>query len=175
MSAKPLNLVRFARNRRNGAFFSECRTYRYELWRSWDEAKPMVQFIGLNPSTADETEDDPTIRRCISFAKRDGYGGMFMTNLFAYRSTGPKVLRKLGYWEAIGSTNNVHLINCEQLSARTVCCWGVHGQIHARGLSVLLMLVRPYCFGLTTKGHPKHPLYLSKDTPIEPFAEGGGK
>ena len=71
------------------AQLSTCRKYRYALWRTWDEAKPQVMIIGLNPSTADETKDDPTITRCINFAKAWGYGGVCMANLFAYRATAP--------------------------------------------------------------------------------------
>ncbi len=72
---------------RTDAKLSDCRIYRYALWRIWDDAKPLVMFIGLNPSTADETEDDPTIRRCISFAQNWGYGGLYMANLFVFRAT----------------------------------------------------------------------------------------
>ena len=71
------------------AEFSPDKVYRYELWRIWDEALPVCMFIGLNPSTADETVDDPTIRRCINFAKEWGYGQLVMTNLFAFRATKP--------------------------------------------------------------------------------------
>ena len=70
------------------ATFSSCKKYRYSLFRIWDEDKPLVLFIGLNPSTADEKEDDPTIRRCINFAKQWGYGGLIMGNLFAFRAGG---------------------------------------------------------------------------------------
>ncbi|WP_368188730.1 DUF1643 domain-containing protein [Aeromonas sp. R7-3] len=76
------------------AVFSPCRTYRYALSRVWATDKPYALFIGLNPSTADETLDDPTIRRCIDFAKRRGYGGLVMANLFAYRATDPEVMKR---------------------------------------------------------------------------------
>lgn len=71
------------------AKFSECRKYRYALWRTWDETKPHVMIIGLNPSTADETKNDSTITKCINFAKSWDYGGLCMANLFAYRATKP--------------------------------------------------------------------------------------
>ena len=77
----------------SGAGFSLCRTWRYKLWRRWSSAGPIVAFIGLNPSTADELNDDPTIRRCIGFARHWGFGGMYMLNVFAYpldESTGVK-------------------------------------------------------------------------------------
>lgn len=73
------------------AILSEDRKYRYVLSRIWDESKPMVMIIGLNPSTADETKNDPTIIRCIDFAKSWGYGGVYMLNLFAFRATLPKI------------------------------------------------------------------------------------
>ncbi|HDR1569813.1 TPA: DUF1643 domain-containing protein, partial [Pasteurella multocida] len=76
----------------NNAIFSDCGTYRYVLWRIWDTLLPRITFIGLNPSTADESNDDPTIRRCINFAKKWGYGGIYMVNLFAYRSTDKSVI-----------------------------------------------------------------------------------
>ncbi len=77
---------------KSDAELSKCRAYRYALWRTWDESKPFAMFVGLNPSTADELEDDPTIRRCINFSKLWGYGGLCMVNLFAYRATDPTAL-----------------------------------------------------------------------------------
>jgi hypothetical protein len=78
-----------------GAEFSDCGTYRYALWRTWNALQPGVLFVGLNPSTADATTDDPTIRRCIGFAKRWGYGGITMANVFAYRATDPREMTVL--------------------------------------------------------------------------------
>lgn len=89
------------------ATLSEDRKYRYTLTRIWDETKPKVMFIGLNPSTADETKDDPTIIRCINFAKSWGYGGLEMTNLFAFRATNPKVMKNEK--EPIGKDNDTWL------------------------------------------------------------------
>ena len=86
------------------AKLSECRKYRYALWRTWDETKPHVMIIGLNPSTADETKDDPTITRCINFAKSWGYGGVCMANLFAYRATEPTVMK--GSTDPVGTEND---------------------------------------------------------------------
>ena len=83
------------KNLNRGATFSKCKIYRYRLWRIWDAKKPTVLFIMLNPSTAGSTMDDPTIKRCIGFAKSWGYGGLYVGNLFAYRSTQPKGLLKL--------------------------------------------------------------------------------
>lgn len=80
---------------KKGAIISDCQQYRYALWRIWDETKPFVMFIMLNPSKADAETDDNTVRRCIGFAKSWGYGGIYICNLFAYRSTDPKVLLKV--------------------------------------------------------------------------------
>ena len=82
------------------ATFSECRKYRYTLWRRWDGlfASGYAMFIGLNPSTADETNDDPTIRRCIGYARDWGYGGLCMTNLFAFRATLPKNMKAVDFY-----------------------------------------------------------------------------
>ena len=78
---------------KKNAKFSACRKYRYALWRTWDESKPYVMIIGLNPSTADENKNDPTITRCINFAKSWGYGGVCVTNLFAFRATVPSDMK----------------------------------------------------------------------------------
>ena len=86
------------------AKFSACRKYRYALWRTWDESKPNVMIIGLNPSTADENENDPTITRCINFAKSWGYGGVCVTNLFAYCATVPSDMKASN--DPIGSEND---------------------------------------------------------------------
>lgn len=75
------------------ARLSSCRAYRFALWRIWDQSMPYAMFIGLNPSTADETRDDPTLVRCGNFARQWGYGSVCMANLFALRATGPRALR----------------------------------------------------------------------------------
>ena len=89
---------------KSGAVFSDCRKYRYALWRMWDENKPLVMIIGLNPSTADETGNDPTITRCISFARSWGYGAVCVTNLFGFRATAPSQLKV--YHDPIGKEND---------------------------------------------------------------------
>src|ERR1019366_6557448 len=96
------------------AILSDCRRYRFELWRTWDDllndGNGYAMFVGLNPSTADETEDDPTIRRCTDYAQRWGYSGLCMTNLFAYRATLPQDMR--GAPDPVGEGNDDHLIQC---------------------------------------------------------------
>ena len=91
-----------------GAFFSNCKKYRYTLWRIWDKNKPYAVFIGLNPSVADATIDDPTIRRCIKYAKDWNLGGLYMLNLFSYIATNPKEMKNNKY--PIGKLNDEWLI-----------------------------------------------------------------
>lgn len=152
-----------------GAAFSSCRTYRYYLWRIWDRKTARMVFIGLNPSTADEFNDDPTIRRCIGFAKEWGCGGLIMTNLFAFRATDPKEMKLAK--DPIGMCNDQYLLDISSGESMTVLGWGNHGEFMDRGMRVIEMLL-PHCpnlyhFGLTQKGNPRHPLYLSYDCQLQ--------
>ena len=142
-----------------GAQFSACRTWRYSLWRRWSAGHRMVAFIGLNPSTADETADDPTIRRCIRFARDWGFDGLVMLNIFAFRATDPKVMRQAR--SPVGPDNNWWLLmetaDCEQV----IAAWGTHGAFLDRGRRVRELLDGElYCLGTTRAGQPRHPLYL---------------
>jgi hypothetical protein len=110
---------------KSGASFSPCRTWRYRLSRRWLPAGPMIAFIGLNPSTADEVNDDPTVRRCIGFARRWGFGGMYMLNVFGYRSTKPQALRTAA--DPIGPRTDAVLRTTCRRSTMVVACWGVWG------------------------------------------------
>jgi hypothetical protein len=142
------------------AFFSKCRKYRYMLTRQWDANKPMVMFVGLNPSTANEVDDDPTIRRVIGFAKSWNYGGVYMCNLFAYVSTNPDDLITSG--ENI-TKNNEALKFAEAFSDKVIFAWGCFKQHKNRMIEVISMFPNAYCLGLSKDGFPKHPLYLKKD------------
>jgi hypothetical protein len=146
-----------------GATFSSCRKWRYSLWRVWDKQKQMVTFIGLNPSTATENENDPTITRCINFADAWGYGGMYMANIFAYRATDPKKMK--AFSDPVGKKNDQWLIKMSQTSAITVAAWGAHGMHLNRGDQVVRLLkgMQLYCLGRTQNNQPRHPLYLCKD------------
>ena len=148
-----------------GAVFSDCRTWRYVLWRVWDDDKPEWNFIGLNPSTADETKDDPTIRRCITFAKREGAGGIYMTNIFAFRATDPKTMKDAR--DPVGPENEKYLSGTNKLSSKSIACWGAHGGYQNQGSMIRGLLYDLWCFGLTKQGYPKHPLYLRADTELE--------
>lgn len=160
---------------RKDALISPCGLYRYWLLREWDPARPALAFIMLNPSTADAEDDDPTIRRCMGFARRDGYGGIFVANLFAFRATDPMALK--GAPDPVGPDNDAGLIqNLLTLPIRAagaiVAAWGagcrirgerdrfVRGQAAMRGVPL-------HHLGLTKDGHPKHPLYLKGDQPLE--------
>ena len=151
--------------------FSPCRTWRYWLRRSWDaELEPLV-VIGLNPSTADENYDDPTVRRCVNYARAWGHGGLVMLNIFAYRSTDPAGLTAPGV-SPVGAENDQALIE-QTMGRRVVCAWGVHGKLLDRGAEVL-RLINPgakevLCLGVTKEGYPKHPLYLRADLKPIPY------
>lgn len=155
----------------NGAHLSQCRAYRYVLWRSWGSTLRHVAFIGLNPSTADENLDDPTIRRCVGFAKQWGYDGLYMLNLFAYRATDPKTLVTLTDEIRNGPDNDMLLQCYVEASALTVAAWGAFPLADERWREMRKFLCcEMYCLGKNANGSPKHPLYLAKDTAIVPFA-----
>ena len=158
----PLLTASDVREHRPTAEFSPCRTYRYVLRRTWS-AGPAVGFILLNPSTADETENDPTIRRCIGYAKAWGYGSLVLGNLFALRSTDPKGLRQVA--DPVGPDNDDWLLRiAKEAGGKVICGWGNHGALNGRGRAVAVNLaaagVRPLALTVTTDGSPGHPLYL---------------
>lgn len=146
------------------ADFSPCRKYRYTLWRTWLE--PLVaqhtiryvNFICLNPSTADEIQDDPTIRRCVRFAKDWGYEAMCVTNLFAYRATDPREMK--GQSNPVGDENDKWLCRIARDADEVIAAWGSHGQFLGRSEEVMKFLpVRPKYLRMGAK-EPWHPLYL---------------
>ena len=140
--------------------FSPCRAYRYTLWREWFGGEGYAMFVGLNPSTADETKDDPTIRRCIAFAKAWGYSGLCMTNLFAFRATDPKDMKATA--DPVGPENDTHLLALAERACVIVAAWGANGTHKGRDTEVRRLLPPLYCLALTKDGHPGHPLYLKK-------------
>ena len=155
----------------SGAVFDQHRAYRFVLWRFWDDA-PRVLFIGLNPSTADEYEDDPTLRRCLQFAESWGYGGLYLCNLFSYRSADPKLLPAA---EAIHPANIPAINMAWSLSVLHVVAWGDGVEVVENGKSIaenINKLVAPsLCFGLTQKGNPKHPLYLAGEVELVDYQQ----
>lgn len=153
-----------------GAGMSSCHKYRYSLWRIWEARGPCVAFIGLNPSTADEVIDDPTIRKCIGFARRWGFGGLFMLNLFPLRATLPRDM-KAAVDPLGGPAADSVLLHYADQCQRLVACWGVDGAYRGRGDQVVNLLQAAgrelHCLGVTKDGQPKHPLYIPYDTKLE--------
>lgn len=155
-------------NPSKGVILSDCERYRYRLWRIWDESKPFVLFIMLNPSTADSSHDDPTIRRCIGFAKSWEFGGMYVGNLFALRSTNPETL--IAEAAVIGADNNHHLDNQHHLGKMSeaceiaICAWGnspILRRIKPGHEPLKIVNIPLHYIELAKDDTPKHPLYLS--------------
>lgn len=146
------------------AIISDCGKYRYELSRIWDESKPKVLFIMLNPSTADADIDDPTIRRCIGFAKSWGFGGLYVGNLFAFRSPNPKDL--LTEDNPVGKMNCYHLNSMSLKCDMVVCAWGnkpILNKMKAKMPLIYDKASKRHYIELSKDGTPKHPLYLKGD------------
>lgn len=159
------------------AKFSPCRTYRYELFRkvSGDGDKTLT-VVMLNPSTADDSRDDPTIRRVIGFARDWGFYAVRVLNLFALRSTDPKVM--LAADDPVGPENDRYIANAlaESIAQRApvLAAWGTHGGHRGRAFHVVHRLVDGVdwqCLGQTHSGQPKHPLYIPKNTAMRALAE----
>ncbi len=173
------------------ALFSGDRRYRYELTRIWDDGIPPVLFVGMNPSTADETEDDPTIRRCIRFARDWGYGGLLMGNLYALRATDPQELTRAteppevfspiaehepgrsGRWDYV-NRNDRSLKSMRKRAGLAIAAWGSIAEppIFDRGPWVLKLLAPMHALGFTKSGRPRHPLYVRADTCPVPCSRG---
>lgn len=151
------------------AKYSPCKRYRYWLTRRWGQGNSGFAFVGLNPSTATETVDDPTVRRCINFARDWGGDFMVMLNVFALRSTDPKGL----YSEPnpVGEETNHWLLHWAEQGVPLVAAWGNHGAHMERGKQVnsLFKEKELLCLGRTASGQPKHPLYLRKDLKPQPY------
>ncbi|MBY6204900.1 DUF1643 domain-containing protein [Halomonas denitrificans] len=146
----------------SGARFSRCRRFRYLLWREWAPERPSVMMIGLNPSTADAQRDDPTIRRCIGFARDWGFGAVKMLNLFAFRATYPRDLKAAA--DPVGPRNDRWLKSVARDSARVVACWGNDGRFMDRSRHVRSLLGnRLEVIRLNASGEPAHPLYLPRE------------
>ena len=143
------------------ATFSDCRKYRYALSRTWNGKKKTILFIGLNPSTANEKIDDPTIRRCINYAQNWGYGSLLMVNLFAYRATLPSELKNVK--NPIGNDNDIQIIELSKKADIAVAAWGNEGTLLNRDKEVKKILPNLMCLKINKSGQPSHPLYQKKD------------
>lgn len=150
-----------------GAILSACGRYRYTLTREWNKRLPTLTYIMLNPSTADATLDDPTIRRCIGFARGRGFGGIQALNLFAFRATDPRQMKAA--LDPVGPDNDAHIIaaltGAAATSSPVIAAWGVHGAYNGRDDEVHKLSrdcgVNLMCLGSTKGNHPRHPLYVA--------------
>lgn len=144
------------------AHYSACERYRYLLRRRWREG-PVWLFVMLNPSTATELANDPTVARCQTRAMNGGAGAMSVCNLFALRSTDPKALRRTD--DPVGPANDAMIAAEVLLADRVICAWGADPAIGERGLQVLDLVRRsgrqPMALQLNRDGSPKHPLYVA--------------
>ncbi len=141
-----------------GAVLSPCKKYRYQLWRIWDDSKPKVMFLMLNPSTADEKDDDATIRKCMRYTRKWGYGGFYVGNLYGFRSTEKSVLKKVK--NPIGEVNDEHLKLLSKKCEKVVCAWG-NGE--GRPERIFKSFKDLYYLKLNKdrEESPAHPLYLN--------------
>ncbi len=177
----------------NGADISTDRNYRYNLWREWrgvsshknwrwfgakdgeghelGEPKSCL-FIMFNPSTADEHKDDPTIRRCVTFARRFGFDRLEVVNLFAYRATDPReILNMTANGDPIGPRNQEVIERAASDAGLIICAWGAHGSHIGQDETVRGWIGdrKIYSLGRTKEGHPRHPLYLKANSPLLPM------
>lgn len=146
--------------------------YRYHLWRRWSLAPRTCVFVMLNPSSATDVLDDPTIRRCRGFAMREGCGRLEVVNLFALRATDPEALYRTPKAEA-DPENLGHILLAARGAGLVVCAWGAHGKYQSRGSRVKAWLkdhgVKSVCLGMTKTGEPVHPLYIRADAALKEF------
>ncbi len=156
----------------SGAVFSKCQKYRYALWRRTGGSMAPVLFIMLNPSTADGSKDDPTIRRCIQFAKDWDHSYMIVVNLFAYRSTDPKKLKKVQDPE--GPDNSMWINKMAKVSCLVMAAWGANGSLHEQDKHVMSMVDTSWtqvkALGFTKSGLPRHPLYMPKNPKLHSYS-----
>lgn len=147
------------------AIFDPTGMYRYSLWREWCPDSLPVAFIMLNPSTADDRKDDPTIRRCIGFAHAWGFGALEVVNLFAYRATDSRKL--IGVDDPVGPENDGYIMHAVERCSYIVVAWGTKGVLLDRNRQVIRLLAgwrHVGCLGVTKDGHPRHPLYVRGNT-----------
>jgi hypothetical protein len=160
------------------ARFSPCKRFRYSLERDWDADRPRICFCLLNPSVADATILDPTLRRCVAFSKLWGFGRMTIVNLFALRSTDPRALTTTA-GDVVGFENDAAILQAAREADTVLAGWGVHGKLFRRDQAVMSLLANAglevYCLGRTNAGAPRHPLYLAAKTKLERFELTTGK
>jgi hypothetical protein len=152
------------------ATYSPCESYRYALTRIWDAQGPRALFVMLNPSTATEYQNDPTVERCERRARTLGFGSFHVANIFAYRATDPKDMR--AQTDPVGPANDAAILAASGQAQQIICAWGNHGSHLSRGTQVETLLRRTglplFHLGLTLAGMPKHPLYIGYQ--VQPLA-----
>ena len=156
----------------SSAIFSDCGRYRYFLRRRWEDGEDCV-FVGLNPSTADGSKNDATVRKCIHFARSWGFAGISLVNLYARRCRYPQALATSD--DPVGPDNDLWLTSVIGGAPHAIAMWGNHGaRIYSEGIRrdtlVITLRSKWSCFGKTKLGAPKHPLYLPKATPLQAFS-----
>lgn len=145
------------------AIYSDCERYRYSLTRVWDGSGTRASFVMLNPSTATEVQNDPTVERCERRARALGHGAFCVTNIFAWRDTDPRAMRRAQ--DPVGPENDAAILDAAHWGDVVVCAWGTHGAHLDRGPAVATLLrgagLELFHLGLSKAGHPKHPLYIA--------------
>lgn len=144
------------------AVYSDCERYRYLLTRTWDAGGTRALFVMLNPSTATEVQNDPTVERCERRARALGHGAFRVTNIFAWRATDPRDMRAAA--DPVGPGNDQAIAESCPWADRIICAWGTHGAHLGRGAEVERLMratgLPLYTLGLSKDGHPRHPLYI---------------
>jgi hypothetical protein len=155
------------------AVYSECERYRYSLTRTWDPAGRRALFVMLNPSTATEVQNDPTVERCERRARALGFGAFQVTNIFAWRDTDPRAMRAAP--DPVGPDNDAAILEGVAWADQVIAAWGTHGEHLGRGATVAALLRGSggpvYHLGLSKAGHPKHPLYIAYSQQPAPWIE----
>lgn len=159
----------------DGAAISIDDMYRYLLWRTWDETRPRLLWILLNPSRANAQDNDRTVNRCIHFSREWGYGSLEIVNLFAFRTPSPQNL-----WSAldpIGSENDCYIDKAVARAKDIIVAWGEHGVYKQRNLEICALLAKyPKrqldCLGKALNGSPRHPARLARSASRIPFSCG---
>lgn len=156
---------------RSGATFSDDDIYRYRLWKRWDENVLPILFLMLNPSTATPFEDDPTVARCTERARRLGFGGIEICNLFAYRATDPRALYRAQ--DPVGPENISEIVAASKMCDRVILGWGAHADKVQQGWSAIVVAALKdaelFTLVINGDGSPKHPLYVGYDVVPQPF------
>ncbi|HIF72294.1 MAG TPA: DUF1643 domain-containing protein [Dehalococcoidia bacterium] len=155
----------------NSARFSECGRFRYLLTREFGGESTCL-FVMLNPSTADAVQDDPTIRRCVGFARREGFGRLEVVNVYSFRSASPAVIFAAS--DPVGGDNDQALADALERADLVVVAWGNNAEFDLARVDVVQAFIeqsgKPVkCFGLTAKGQPRHPLYVRADAEMVAF------